>query len=131
MYNRYQLLVHERHDKTHCRFTIQLTEHKLKHNKKHLRRNTATPPAIVYYFHLNKRDKTNITKRRRKTTLRFPNRIFPDFSDNRKTTYYYNNFLLTKKTLQKNKGDSKQQLAYLKTLNNYKPFRQPQNDFLL
>ena len=62
-------------DKSHRRFTIQSTENELKRNKKHLRRNTATPPAIVYYFLLNKRNKTNIIKRQHRTTLRFPKQL--------------------------------------------------------
>ena len=66
-------------DKTHRRFTIQSTENEFKRNTKHLRRNTATPPAIVYYFLLNKRDKTNIIKRRHRTTLRFPKKKLQTF----------------------------------------------------
>ena len=93
---RSQRFIHEGHDKTKYRFTFQLTNTLVEENisdersatsfhnmlilfLKSENTKTSTLLAIVFYFQLNKRDKTNIIQRWRKTTLRFPRKQFQTF----------------------------------------------------
>ena len=112
---RSQRIIHERHDKIHCRFTIQLTERKLKRNKKppSAKHSDTSHNRILFSFKQTRQNKHYKTATQNNSSL--PEKKFQSFPTTAKRLLIITIYFLTKKTTTKKRnGDCKQPLAYLK-----------------